>query len=161
MSITLDVQSATAMTTPTQQDFQRWIEATLRDRSEPIALCIRLVDEDESQSLNHEFRGKNQPTNVLSFPFAAPEQVPATAYDHLLGDLILCAPLVQQEASQQDKAEQHHWAHLTVHGTLHLLGYDHEEPKQAQEMEQMERSILASLNIPDPYQEATAGLQLL
>jgi probable rRNA maturation factor len=115
------------------------------------AIAIRLVDEPESQALNSQYRGKDKPTNILSFPFELPEGLPAEAADAMLGDLVICAPIVQQEAKQQQKPIMDHWAHLVMHGALHLLGYDHIEEQEAEQMEALERQLLEQLGIPDPY----------
>jgi len=133
---------------PSAAQFQRWVDATLEGRRDGGEICIRIVDSDESQALNHQYRGKDKPTNVLSFPFEVPEGVPLD----LLGDLVICAEVVADEAREQLKPELHHWAHMVVHGTLHLLGYDHINDEDAEEMESLERHILATLSIPDPYE---------
>jgi len=133
---------------PSQADFERWAEAALED--EPRReLVIRIVDEAESQALNRDYRGKDTPTNVLSFPFEAPPGVPG---EHL-GDLVICAPVVAREAREQGKPRAHHWAHMVVHGVLHLRGYDHIDPAEAETMEGKERVLLARFGIPDPYRE--------
>lgn len=135
---------------PTDEQLQQWAEAALASRTtfaEP-ELTIRLVSAEESQALNLEYRGKDKPTNVLSFPFDAPPQVPI----ELLGDLIICITVVEEEAKQQDKTTEAHWAHMVVHGCLHLLGYDHIKDDEAEEMEALERTILATLGFPNPYE---------
>lgn len=142
-----DIEDSPAL--PTDEQLQRWAEAALAGRtdfSEP-ELTIRLVSEDESQTLNHEYRGKDKPTNVLSFPFEAPPEVPL----ELLGDLVICIAVVEQEAQEQEKTSEAHWAHMVVHGCLHLLGYDHIKDDEAEEMEGLERQILDSMGYPDPY----------
>jgi probable rRNA maturation factor len=111
-------------------------------------LTLRIVDSAESQQLNADYRDKNKPTNVLSFPFEAPEHIDMP----FLGDLVVCAALVEKEAKEQNKLTIDHWAHLCIHGLLHLLGYDHIEESEAQEMEGIETAILARFNIDDPYQ---------
>lgn len=112
----------------------------------PGELTIRIVDEAESASLNGRFRQKPKPTNVLSFPYEA------EALDEpILGDLVICAPVVSREASEQGKTVDAHWAHMVVHGCLHLLGYDHENDEDAEKMEAREREILARLGFADPY----------
>lgn len=107
------------------------------------------MNSEESQSLNSQYRGKDKPTNVLSFPFEVPDGIELD----LLGDLIICADVVEKEAQEQDKPLLHHWAHMVIHGTLHLLGYDHISDDEAEEMEALEIKLLAHLSIPDPYQE--------
>jgi len=134
---------------PTIEQVQTWVETALAQYSTHFSMCIRIVDTDESQALNNEYRGKDKPTNVLSFPFEMPDCV--TVETEILGDLVICAPVVSQEASEQNKALFDHWAHMIIHGTLHLLGFDHIKDAEAEEMEQLERDILAKLNIADPY----------
>lgn len=154
MTLALELQLATeAAGIPDSEQFRAWAEAALaEERSGDTELVIRVVDNAESASLNERFRGKAGPTNVLSFPFHAPAPVPSD----LLGDLVICAPVVAREAAEQGKPEAQHWAHMVVHGVLHLLGYDHLEPGEAEQMEALERRILAGLGLPDPYAE-TAG----
>jgi len=135
---------------PSEAQLQSWVNAALSGLRDSGELCIRIVDEPESQELNHQYRGKDKPTNVLSFPFELPEGVPEM---DLLGDLVVCAAVVEREAEEQGKALHHHWAHMIVHGCLHLLGYDHINDEEAEIMESLERKILAGLDIADPYQE--------
>ncbi len=134
---------------PAEVDFRRWVHAALIDAVEQVELVIRIVDEPESQQLNKTYRGKDRPTNVLSFPFDAPPEVGSP----LLGDLVICAPVVIKESQQQGKTELAHWAHMVVHGVLHLQGYDHQTDTEAEQMEGLERSILQRLHFPDPYHE--------
>ena len=132
MSIAVDVQYAIeAPNLPCEADFALWVETVLKARKVDGEVCIRVVDPAESQALNAEYRGKDKPTNVLSFPFEVPPGVPVT----LLGDLVICAEVVAREADEQQKALLHHWAHMVVHGTLHLLGFDHINDDEAEEME--------------------------
>ncbi|QPK63762.1 rRNA maturation RNase YbeY [Methylomonas sp. LL1] len=146
----LEIQVATETSDyPSEQQFQHWVDTVLTDRSQDSEIVIRLVDEAESAELNQQYRHKQGPTNILSFPFEAPEGVELD----LLGDLVICAPLIAQEASQQNKQTSHHWAHITLHGVLHLLGYDHIEDSEAEEMETLEIKLLNMLNIANPYQE--------
>ena len=148
MTIELELQIATgSLGLPTESQCKTWIEAALAGYSGSVEITIRLVDEAESQQLNHDYRGKDRPTNVLSFPFQAPPGVETP----LLGDLVICAPLVLLEAQAQQKPPEAHWAHLVVHGVLHLLGHDHLEVAEAEQMEQREREILGGLGYPDPY----------
>ncbi|GGF53040.1 rRNA maturation RNase YbeY [Alteromonas lipolytica] len=112
-------------------------------------LTVRFVDDDESQALNSEYRGKDKPTNVLSFPFECPPEVPL----NLLGDLVICVPVIAREADVQQKSVNDHYAHMVIHGTLHLLGFDHIEDDEAEAMEQLEITLLAKLSIDDPYQD--------
>ena len=142
----LTVQRAT-QALPADADFQRWAQAALAGRRQMAELVIRIVDEDEGAELNRRYRHKSWPTNVLSFA----ADLPAGVTTGLLGDLVLCAPVVIREASEQGKPEPAHWAHLTVHGILHLLGYVHETGSQAEEMEALETTILAGLGYLDPY----------
>lgn len=147
MSVLVDIQPATEGEIPTEEQFQRWAEAALDEVEQDCELSIRLVDEDESADLNYRYRGKNGPTNVLSFPFEAPIDLEP----RLLGDLVICIPVVEREAREQGKAVSDHWAHMVVHGCLHLLGYDHIEDEEAEQMEALEIQILDSLNIINPY----------
>ncbi|PWW16023.1 MULTISPECIES: rRNA maturation RNase YbeY [Pseudidiomarina] len=154
MTATLDIQIAsTACDIPSQQQFSQWVTSVLKHLAQPDSeMTIRVVDSDEGLQLNHDYRGKDYATNVLSFPFESPVPLPL----QLLGDLVICAPVVSREATEQNKPLVAHWAHLVVHGTLHLLGYDHIEDQQAEQMEQLERDILAGLGYADPYAEADA-----
>ncbi len=111
-------------------------------------VTVRLVDERESQALNARYRDRNAPTNVLSFPL----EVSADSGEHMLGDLAICGPLVEREAHEQGKTPIAHWAHLVVHGLLHLAGYDHVEDDDAERMEALERDILRELHFPNPYE---------
>lgn len=134
---------------PSEELLTEWVDAALNGRLEQAELSIRIVDNDESQQLNSQYRGKDKPTNVLSFPFETPDGIELD----LLGDLVICAEVVASEARQQNKPLMHHWSHMVIHGVLHLLGFDHINNEEAEEMEQLEREILATLNIPDPYTE--------
>ncbi|USJ00103.1 rRNA maturation RNase YbeY [Xanthomonas prunicola] len=136
---------------PSAVSFRKWVAAALKGRIREADLAIRVVDEKEGCSLNHHYRGKDYATNVLSFPAELPEGLPKGIKMPLLGDLVICAPVVAREAAEQGKSLTAHYAHLTVHGTLHLLGWDHEDDKEADAMEQLEREILADLGIDDPY----------
>lgn len=150
MNVFIDLQQAVDTLHPDLLQFQSWAEAALQEVGEDCELSIRIVDTDESQQLNRDYRGKDKPTNVLSFPFESP--VPLQP--KLLGDLVICAPVVANEAAQQGKPELQHWAHLTVHGCLHLLGYDHIDDDDATQMEAKEINILRQFNIENPYLES-------
>lgn len=137
---------------PASTSFRKWVAAALQGRIREANLAIRIVDIKEGRALNHHYRGKDYATNVLSFPADLPEGLPDGVRLPLLGDLVICAPVVAREAREQTKPVNAHYAHLTVHGCLHLLGWDHEDAREAEAMEQLERDILATLGIPDPYQ---------
>ena len=134
---------------PSAPSFRRWVAAALHGarRRKPAALAIRIVDADEGRALNRDYRGKDYATNVLSFP----AELPPGLRLPLIGDLAICAPVVLREASEQGKPARDHGAHLTVHGVLHLLGYDHVDDRDAEAMEALETRILASLGIAAPY----------
>ncbi|MGL4861080.1 MAG: rRNA maturation RNase YbeY [Enterobacteriaceae bacterium] len=151
--ITLDLQIACDNSDglPVESDFLRWLQATLPPEQEETEVTIRLVDEAEIRELNHTYRHKDACTNVLSFPF---EAMPGIELP-LLGDIVICRQVVEQEAQEQHKSLPAHWAHMVVHGTLHLLGYDHIEDQQADEMESLESRIMSNLGYPDPYTAAT------
>ena len=147
--IDLDLQIASdSAHLPTATDFRLWAQAALAGH-DGAELTIRIVDEAESAELNEGYRHKQGPTNVLSFPFEAP---PGVALP-LLGDIIICAPVVERQAAEQGKAPAAHWAHMVVHGCLHLLGHDHIEESEAQAMESLETDILSGLGYPDPYEQ--------
>ena len=150
LELDLDLQVATDNERlPSQEDFELWVRIALRNTMNQAELTIRIVDEAESQTLNSSYRGKDKPTNVLSFPFEAPPEIDIP----LLGDLIICAPVVKLEAKQQNKSLQAHWAHMVVHGCLHLLGYDHIQDAEAEEMESLETQLVESLGFNNPYKE--------
>ncbi len=136
---------------PSSASFRKWVTAALADRDAPAEMAIRIVGADEGRELNRTYRGKDYATNVLSFPAESPEGLPEDVELPLLGDLVICAEVVAREAAEQGKRPADHWAHLTVHGTLHLLGGDHEADDEAEAMEAREREILARLGIADPY----------
>lgn len=139
---------------PAAASFRKWVAAALAGHTRQAELAIRIVDEAEGRSLNLRYRGKDKPTNVLSFPADLPEGLPEGVRLPLLGDLVICAPVVAREARDQGKPLRAHYAHMTVHGALHLLGLDHENDRDAARMEQLEREILATLGVADPYIES-------
>ena len=138
---------------PAAASFRKWVSAALAGRIREADLAIRIVDCEEGRALNRHYRGKDYATNVLSVPAELPEGLPKGVKLPLLGDLVICAPVVAREANEQGKPRNAHYAHLTVHGCLHLLGLDHIDPREAVAMEQLERDILAGLGLPDPYLE--------
>jgi len=149
VNVGLEVQRATtSVTIPDDDHFLLWAKTTL---AKECTLAIRIVDEEEGRRFNREYRGKDYATNVLSFPSELPAGLPPRIKQSQLGDLLICAPVVAHEAKGQGKPEADHWAHLTIHGILHLVGYDHEQSADAKVMETLETEILAKLNIPDPY----------
>ena len=139
---------------PSAVSFRKWVAAALDSRIREADLAVRIVGTKEGRALNRHYRGKDYATNVLSFPADMPEGLPEGVHLPLLGDVVLCAPVVAREAREQKKPLAEHYAHLTVHGALHLLGWDHEDEKEALCMEQLEREILAGMGIDDPYNEA-------
>ena len=149
--IELDLQLATqASDLPAEAQLRHWVELALHQRTADSELTIRLVDAEEGQELNRTYRHKDYATNVLSFPAEVPDgllDIP------LLGVLVICVPVVEREAREQNKTLEAHWAHLVIHGCLHLLGYDHIDDEEAEEMEGLERQLLAELGYPDPYRD--------
>jgi probable rRNA maturation factor len=146
--IHLELMHDSVADVPDESFFQRWLYQLSNHLDVSGEVCINVVDASESQRLNNTYRGKDSPTNVLSFPSDLPDFVESTH----LGDLAICAEVVIREAKEQGKPELHHWAHMTIHGCLHLLGYDHIDDDDAAQMEALETELLAALDIPDPYQ---------
>ncbi len=139
--LSLSVQFVSSLThLPTANQLRKWAKAALRVDTE---VTIRIVDDVEGRALNLAYRGKDYATNVLTFPLS---EMP-----HLMGDIVICAPVVEKEAAEQSKSLEAHFAHLTVHGVLHLHGYDHEDTYQAELMESIEIQILAKLGYANPY----------
>lgn len=148
MTIELELQIASdAQTLPHPSQFRDWIGMTLGDKYDNVELTIRIVDVDEMTMLNQTYRKKTGPTNVLSFP----AEISSEFEINLLGDIVICAPVVQKEAEEADIDLLAHWAHMVVHGTLHLLGFDHEDDEEAEVMEKLETQILTQLGYPAPY----------
>lgn len=147
-------------TLPSDIQIQHWVESTLcyllensdLEKTE-YELLVRIVDKTDSQQLNKRYRHKNRPTNVLSFPFEVPDLFKDQQHVNILGDIVVCAPIVADEAEQQHKTYEQHWVHMIVHGVLHLLGYDHIENTDAVVMESLEKDILLNLGYPNPYME--------
>ncbi|MWN31349.1 MULTISPECIES: rRNA maturation RNase YbeY [unclassified Gilliamella] len=149
-AIILDLQIATEdnQNLPTEAQILQWLGVILPQFVDNAELTIRIVDEQESQQLNNTYRHKDKPTNVLSFPFESPIEIDVP----LLGDLVICQQVVEAEATEQHKSLTSHWAHMIVHGCLHLLGYDHILDDEAEEMENIEIDIMQQLGFEDPYQ---------
>jgi probable rRNA maturation factor len=154
VKLQVDIQIASTTPAPTEEEIRSWIAASVAGRTEQeqVEVCVRLVDDDEMTQLNKTFRGKTGSTNVLSFPASLPGELGLP----LLGDIVICSPVVAAEAAEQGKSSSAHWAHMTVHGTLHLLGYDHIEEEDAATMETLETAILAQLNYSNPYETETS-----
>ncbi|MDH5356744.1 MAG: rRNA maturation RNase YbeY [Gammaproteobacteria bacterium] len=149
MSIQLDLQNDEALAgVPEAEQFSLWVTAALQQDYDSLEQTIRIVDEAESQALNAQYRGRDSSTNVLSFP----ADIPHIDYQ-CLGDLVICAPVVAREAAEQNKADVAHWAHLVIHGMLHLQGFDHENHLDADKMEALEVKILSTLGYRNPYND--------
>lgn len=148
-AIILDLQIATQdqQNLPSEEQINKWLNVILPQFMPNAELTIRIVDEAESQQLNNTYRHKDKPTNVLSFPFESPIEIETP----LLGDIVICKQIVEQEAKEQNKSLSSHWAHMITHGCLHLLGYDHIDDEEAQEMESLEIEIMAELGFANPY----------
>ena len=144
----IDVQYAiNAGGVPTPDEVRLWVACALEGRHPAAELAVRIVDEAEMTALNRQYRGKDGVTNVLSFPFGG---MPGLVSQQL-GDIVICAPVVGAEAATQGKSPEAHWAHMVIHGVLHLLGHDHHRDAEAQEMEALEIRLLTALGFPDPY----------
>ena len=158
-SVQIDLQvaidSAAQQWLPNAEAIQRWADAAIKqagiDQSEKL-MTVRIVDVDEITQLNEQYRQKTGATNVLSFPFEWPPEVPEEARDGSLGDLVICAAVVEEEAEAQNKSSEAHWAHMIIHGTFHLLGYDHLTDDEAQQMEAKEVAVLNSFGYANPYE---------
>lgn len=150
MSIQVEIEFGAEISSPSLEDLRSWALAALSASYSEAELCIRIVDTAEMSQLNQNYRNKPNPTNVLSFPADVPEQIGM----NLLGDIAICAEVVEREATEQNKASDAHWAHMVIHGCLHLAGYDHIEEQDALNMEALETGILAKLGFPAPYEPA-------
>ena len=148
-SVLVDLQIATENIEglPTEEQIVQWATAAVQPEGNEVEMTVRIVEEAESHELNLTYRGKDRPTNVLSFPFECPDEVELP----LLGDLVICRQVVEREAAEQEKPLMAHWAHMVVHGSLHLLGYDHIEDDEAEEMESLETQIMQGLGFDEPY----------
>jgi len=149
MGIKVEIQNMSVSdNVPDNNQFRLWVDAALEKEKDPGDLTIRIVNEDEGAALNRDYRGKNGATNVLSFAYENPPGVNA----NILGDLVVCAPVIEREAFEQDKALSAHWAHMVIHGVMHLRGFDHIEEDQATQMEARETEILTGLGFSRPYE---------
>ena len=145
---TVEVQYAVTVDgIPEEDTIRQWVLQVLPEHKRDSELTIRVVDEAEITALNRQYRGKDGATNVLSFPY---EAIPGVATD-LLGDIVICAPVVASEAVAQDKPLEAHWAHMVIHGVLHLLDYDHHQDAEAHKMEARETELLDGLGYSNPY----------
>ncbi|AKP74643.2 Endoribonuclease YbeY [Piscirickettsia salmonis] len=149
LSLSANSSDTLSMGLPSEETMSRWIEYALRGRRQAAELCVRIVEKDEIHALNATYRHKDQPTNVLSFPAELPKELKSP----LLGDIVICKAVVEQEAIEQDKLLEAHWAHMLVHGVLHLLGFDHIDDEDADVMEALEIDILSQLGYANPYQQ--------
>ena len=148
MNIQVELQVVDgAGSVPDEKHFSRWASAAAAGRADDGELSIRVVDEAESRSLNSRYRDRQCATNVLAFPATLPDELGLP----LLGDLAICRDVIEREAREQGKETEAHWAHMVVHGTLHLLGYDHQTQNQAHAMESLEVQVLQGLGYADPY----------
>jgi len=151
MSLELQIASESS-SLPDSEQLSEWVELATQQR-ECAEVIVRLVDDTESAELNQTYRQKKGPTNVLSFPFERPDGLPSEALEEdILGDIVICAPLVEKEAAEQEKALQSHWAHMVIHGCLHLQGYDHIDENDRVVMEALEVQLLDSIGINNPYE---------
>lgn len=145
--------ASTASGVPSEKDFYRWAWLAVKQRYRRADVSLILLDEEEARAYNRDYRGKDYATNVLSFALNEGEILPDQFSDGLCGDLIICPQVVFKEAAEQGKTAEQHFAHLTLHGTLHLMGYDHIEEHDAEEMEALEIRLMQALNYPNPYRE--------
>lgn len=152
--MTVEIQIvSTSQSLPSREQFNQWVDLAIEPARQGADVVIRIVDKVESAELNQTYREKEGATNVLSFPFEVPDGIPAEALTgDILGDLVICAAIVEQQAKQQEKPRMSHWAHMVIHGCLHLQGYDHVEPEQAVVMENLEIKLLNSIGIDNPYE---------
>jgi probable rRNA maturation factor len=156
MNVELEIQRATTSTnTPDDEQFQLWVDAVPSELDHISKCTIRIVDEEEARRFNRDYRNRDYATNVLSFRAELPDNLPVEIRQCQLGDILICAPVVVRESLERQRPEADHWAHLTIHGVLHLLGHDHEQPDEAAVMESLEIEILRKLGVSDPYIDIT------
>lgn len=150
MALNIEIQQAsTASNIPSDAQLEAWLNAACLPECDEFEVCLRIVDSEEIQALNAQYRHKDKPTNVLSFPADIPEELDLP----LLGDIVICVQVVEAEAIEQGKTLDAHWAHMCVHGMLHLQGFDHIDDEEAEEMEALETTILAGLGYASPYEQ--------
>jgi probable rRNA maturation factor len=154
-ALRVDVGLRTTAKVPGARSLTQWAQAALGVRAAGKEIAVQVVTARESRRLNHQYRGKDKPTNVLSFPTTAQPGVSPQP----LGDIVICPVVLKREAREQGKSERAHWAHLVVHGTLHLVGYDHERDGDARRMERREIAVLRRLGFPNPYRAAPQALR--
>ncbi len=148
----VEVQNEMDLTLPVSEDeLKRWATDTLNQLNEDGGICICIVDEKTMSNLNGQYRKQHKPTNILSFPSELPKEIQEEL--NILGDMVICPTVLLDEAEQLNKPLKDHWAHICVHGVLHLLGYDHIKEDEAKKMQAAEINLLAKLNIPNPYSE--------
>jgi len=145
--------ASSAANLPSEKDFYRWAWSALKDEYRRADISLILLDEEEARAYNRDYRGKDYATNVLSFALNEGEILPDQFSDGLYGDLVICPQVVLKEAAEQGKTPEQHFAHLTIHGTLHLMGYDHIEDNEAEIMEAEEIRLMLASGFPNPYQE--------
>ncbi|STZ75639.1 rRNA maturation RNase YbeY [Bergeriella denitrificans] len=145
--------ASSAADVPSEKDFYRWVWAAVKEHYRRADIGLVLLDEDEARAYNRDYRGKDYATNVLSFAMNEGEMLPGGFSDGLYGDLVICPQVVAKEAAEQGKTVEQHFAHLTIHGTLHLMGYDHMADEEAEMMEAAEIRLLAAAGYPNPYRE--------
>ena len=152
MSFQIDIQNQVSSIPISEDQIKLWAKTTLQTQISSAELTICIIDSPEMTQLNHQYRHKNQPTNVLSFPTELPKEIVAQLEVPFIGDILICPEVLMQESQTQEKNLEFHWAHIVVHGVLHLLGYDHIDEKDAQIMQSLETQILQQLNYPNPYE---------
>ena len=155
MHAEFEIQRATEYNTPDDEQFKHWINAVPAELEQTARFVIRIADEEEARRLNRDYRNRDYATNVLSFRAELPDSLPEEVRQCELGDILICAPVVVRESAEQRRPETDHWAHLTIHGVLHLLGYDHEIADEAEIMESLEIRILKQLGVSDPYTDVS------
>jgi probable rRNA maturation factor len=157
VDVQLALNAASSVKLPDKERIQQWAAAAVevggQGRYKNVNMTVRIVEEEEISQLNENFRHKIGVTNVLSFPFVPPPGIPIDETLNLLGDLVVCATVVNKEAKEQLKRNAAHWAHMIIHGTLHLIGFDHQDKEDARDMESLETTIMFELGFPDPYEE--------